>query len=73
MTNIRNAKENRQGKRRPGTVLISYPAPMSEKAELEAIAKVRTDGNLAALMRQIQRRFLAKHRAAKRMHPEEKR
>lgn len=67
MTNIKSTKENRQGKRRPGMVLISYPAPMSEKAELEAIAKIRTDGNLAALMRQIQRRFLAKHRAAKRV------
>lgn len=46
--------------------LISYPTTTSEKAELQVIASEQTDGNLAALMRRIQRRFLAKHRAAKR-------
>lgn len=59
-------KATRQGKRRPGTVLISFPAPQCTKTQLEQIAQYRGEESLSALMRKVTARFIAKHRAATR-------
>jgi hypothetical protein len=59
------ARTTRQGKRKPGTVLISFPAPQCVKAQLEQIAQHRGEESLSALMRKLSVRFITKHRAAK--------
>lgn len=59
------ARTTRQGKRKPGTVLISFPAPQCTKQQLEQIAKHRGEESLSALLRKVTQQFIAKHRAAR--------
>ena len=60
------AKTTRQGKRRPGTELISFPAPKCVKAQLREIARETGAENLSALLRKISLQYIAKRVAARR-------
>lgn len=56
---------SRKGKRAPGTALISYNAPLSERKELLAIAAELYPGEkraLSMLMRRIHREFIESER-----------
>lgn len=55
----------RQGKRKPGTVLISYPGPAAMKAQLMAIAKERGEESLSAMLRKVGAAFIRRHNAAR--------
>lgn len=58
-------KQTRQGKRKPGTELISFPAPKCIKAQLQDIARETGAENLSALMRKISAQYIAKRNAAR--------
>lgn len=57
---------SRQGKRRPGTVLINYPAPVAVRNSLKAIAEERGEPSLSVLLRKISSDFIRRYYAAKR-------
>lgn len=62
---FKEAKQSRKGKRRPGTQLISYPAPQSVKDQLVSIAQSKGI-DLSKLLRQVSANFIRRHNAAKR-------
>jgi hypothetical protein len=56
---------NRQGKRKPGNVLISYSGPSAMRAQLMKIAQDRGEESMSAMLRKVGAAFIRRHYAGR--------